>query len=361
MKNKKVAIIGTNGIPAKYGGFETLAQYLFEELKDKYDFIVYCSSIYKKQDRIAFKSRVKMYYLPIKANGWQSVLYDILTTVHAFVKADVLLIFGPSAGFILPINSIFKKKIIVNHGGLNEWEREKFSPIAKLLIYINHFIAGKFSQINIADNDPLKKSLANSMGIKSNVIKYGGDHVKIRKNVEKFLNVYPFLKKSYALSISRAQYDNNLHLLLSAYSKMTDERLVLISNWNISDYGKQLYNTYSSYENIILLDAIYEKENLDILRSNASVYIHSHSRCGTAPSLVEAMFYCIPVIVFDVLTNRMTTNNYALTFKNEEELISVIKKELPVVGDDIAQKIYELAKKEYRWSFIAEKYAQIID
>jgi len=360
MSNIKVAIIGTNGIPAKYGGFETLAQYLVQELNDKYSFFVYCSSIYKKNEQKTSKKNVRYIYLPIKANGWQSIVYDLVTTVHAFFKADVLMVFGPSAGFILPLNFLFKKKIIVNHGGLNEWEREKFSPIAKLLIYFNHYIAGKSSDFNVADNEPLRESLADSMKISSFVIKYGGDHVNIRGDLSGFLEKYPFLSKQYALSVSRAQYDNNLHVLLSAYSKMKDETLVLISNWDISSYGKELFAKYSSYDNLFLIDAIYDKKVLDVIRSSAYVYIHSHARCGTAPSLVEAMFYKIPVIIYDVPTNRLTTNNYGLAFKDEDGLISIVKNDLPQNRERIVENMFDYACSEYRWSNIAHQYSKLI-
>ena len=123
---KKVAIIGTNGIPANYGGFETLAQSLTKYLNREVDFIVYCSSRSYKKKYDSYNG-AKLIYLPFKANGGQSFFYDLVATTLAWFSADVLLILGPSAGIILFLNKIFKKKLIVNHGGLNEWEREKFS------------------------------------------------------------------------------------------------------------------------------------------------------------------------------------------------------------------------------------------
>ena len=75
---KKVAIIGTNGVPASYGGFETLVEYLTKELRNDFDFTVYCSSIYKKKDRLESFNKSKLIYLPLKANGFQSILYDLI-------------------------------------------------------------------------------------------------------------------------------------------------------------------------------------------------------------------------------------------------------------------------------------------
>ena len=123
MKKKKVAIIGTNGIPARYGGFETLAEHITSELHEKYDFTVYCSNLYNKEERVKTYNNAKLVYYPFNANGFQSIIFDTLNCLHAWFRSDILLILGPAFGFILPLNLIFRKKIIVNHGGLNEWER----------------------------------------------------------------------------------------------------------------------------------------------------------------------------------------------------------------------------------------------
>ena len=74
---------------------------------------------------------------------------------------------------------------------------------------------------------------------------------------------------------------------------------------------KSLKKQYSNYDNIFLINAIYEQRELDIIRFTAFCYIHTHSACGTAPSLVEAMYLGLPVFSFDVPANRATTENKA--------------------------------------------------
>ena len=158
------------------------------------------------------------------------------------------------------------------------------------------------------------------------MIEYGGDH-SAKKSIEKVhLEKYPFLKRPYFLSVSRAQSDNNLHMLLEAFEDLPEYTLCLISNWTVSDYGLKLWNKYKDkYKNIIALDAIYDQNELDVLRSNTSLYIHSHSFCGTAPSLVEAMNLELPIICFNAETNVETTENKSFYFKTAEELKSLIR------------------------------------
>ena len=160
---KKVAIIGTNGIPAKYGGFETLAENLVFNLNKDFDFFVYCSNIYEKENRLDFYKKAKLIYLPFRANGIQSLLYDIVSFTHSLFFSDTIIFLGPtSSGMITLLNIFFRRNIIVNHGGLNEWEREKYTDNEKKWAKLNHYIAAKNASINITDNSILQKSLLKS-------------------------------------------------------------------------------------------------------------------------------------------------------------------------------------------------------
>ena len=259
-KNKiKISVIGTNGIPARYGGFETLTEYLTKKLGKDFDFTVYCSSIYSKSERVKRYNNSSLIYLPLKANGIQSIFYDSISTVHAFFKSDVLLILGPAFGFILFLNTFFNKKIITNHGGLNEWEREKFSFLQKKYAFLSHKISALNSNINISDNYPLKYKLYQNFNIKAKVIEYGGDHVNIETITSDSKAKYTFLNEPYMLCVARAQSDNNLHILIDTFSKYSQENLVIISNWDVSKYGQNLKLNFSNFSNVYLIDAIYDK------------------------------------------------------------------------------------------------------
>ena len=222
---------------------------------------------------------------------------------------------------------------------------------------LQYYLSAKFAFGNIADNKPLSQNLCNTFNVKSQVIEYGGNHISILPTSKESKEKYPFLNQPYVLSVSRAQVDNNLHILLEAFKEMPDKNLVIVSNWNISDYGKELLKKYADYKNIFMAAAIYDKTELDIIRSNTCLYIHSHSRCGTAPSLVEAMNYNIPVICFDVETNRATTNNESYYFLTKEELRELVinLKENELLS--LKERMFTLAKEKYCWEVISKKYA----
>ncbi|WP_282038280.1 DUF1972 domain-containing protein [Saccharicrinis aurantiacus] len=357
MKKKRVHIIGTHGVPAKYGGFETLSDYLCQYLGSDFDLLVYCNS-FKYNKKIDSYHGAKLRYIRIEANGFKGIFYDTITFISSLFTADVILYLSPvGSGFITPLIKLFKTKVIVNHGGLNEWEREKLNGFQKKWAKVNHRIAAKYSNLNIADNELYRESLKNHFNADSIVIRYGSDHVKnISIDDLRFANKYNFTKEPYAVSVSRAQIDNNIHIVLEAFETFNKYKIVIVSNWDISEYGRRLKEKYSKHKNMILLDAIYNKEELDFIRGNASVYVHSHSRCGTAPSLVEAMSLKKAVISLDIPTNRETTKDSALYFSNTEELIAVLNKTNISDLSINSQMMAKIAKEEYTWSKIASEY-----
>lgn len=361
MKNKKIAIIGTVGLPAKYGGFETLAEHLVEHLASRWDISVYCSSkSYSKQERVKTYKNARLLYLPFKANGVQSILYDCISILHAIFYADVLLILGVSGGFILPLVKFFtKKKILISIDGI-EWKRNKWSKLGRLFLWMSEWVAVKSSHADIADNESIQDYTAIRYKTLSNIIEYGADHtLNVYPTIED-KKKYPFLKAPYAFKVCRIEPENNLDMVLKAFSMLPKHPMVIVGNWNNSDYGTALKNQYGSFPNITLLDPIYNQRELDVLRSNCHVYIHGHSAGGTNPSLVEAMFLELPVMAYGVTYNKTTTEGKAMYFSSMNELIALIKNKSLTDLKQAAMVMKEIANRRYNWKLIADKYEYMI-
>ncbi len=359
MKNNqvKLGIIGTVGIPAKYGGFETLAQQLVLNLAKDLDITVYNSKKeYPAEDRINEWNGAKIKYMPFSANGVQSVIYDIICMIHALIFCDVLLILGVSGCLFLPIVKLFPyKKVIVNIDGL-EWRRSKWSPLAKRFLKLSERFAVTFADQIVGDNQAIKDYVKTEYGIQAQLIEYGGDHASPQAMSEELLTSFPFLSEDYAFKVCRIEPENNVHLILEAFAKHEEFPLVIIGNWNKSTYGKDLRAKYQNYKNIFILDPIYDSCRLNAIRSNATIYVHGHSAGGTNPSLVEAMYLGLPIIAFDVVYNRVTTEDQAIFFKYEDQLIDVLNLIHYVPLGQIAFEMEKIANKRYRWEIIANKY-----
>lgn len=360
-KKKKIAVIGTVGLPAKYGGFETLTEHLVTQLGSRYDITVYCSQKkYPKAARPKTYQGAKLQYLPLEANGLQSIPYDSLSILHALFYADVLLILGVAGAWMLPFVKLFtRKKIIISIDGI-EWKRGKWSRMAKWYLWWAEKIAVKFSHADISDNESIQDYTAVRYGSLSHIIEYGADHTMTVQPKPGDRECYPFLSKPYAFKVCRIEPENNIHIVLETFANLTQYNLVMVGNWEINEYGKELRSRYNGYNNLILLDPVYDQQKLDLLRSNAFIYVHGHSAGGTNPSLVEAMYLGLPVVAFDVSYNRTTSENKAFYFTTSADLENIIRKKPIAEWKANSQRMREVAHRRYTWEVIAKKYDFLI-
>ena len=358
----KIAIIGTVGLPASYGGFETLAAHLVENLNDDYDLTVYCSGKqYKKENRKKYYKNARLRYIPLEANGIQSIIYDSISIIHSLFYADVLLILGVAGAWILPFVKFFtNKRIIISIDGI-EWKRDKWNRLAKWYLFWAESLAVKYSHIDISDNESIQDYTALRYGSLSRIIEYGADHTLFVKPDTNDRQEFPFLSKPYAFKVCRIEPENNVHEVLKAFSLLAKHTLVIVGNWEKSQYGINLKEQYSKFPNIILLNPIYEQRKLDVIRGNAFAYIHGHSAGGTNPSLVEAMYLGLPIISFGVSYNRTTTENKALYFNTHIDLIQIIQQTSVRQLKEIGNMMKEIAQRRYTWSFISKKYKALIN
>lgn len=356
---KKVAIIGTVGIPAKYGGFETLAENIVNNLVKEYDITVFCS---KKSYEVAQSSYngAKLKYINLKANGIQSIPYDVISIVEALKFSDTLLVLGVSGCVILPFVKLFsKKKIIVNIDGL-EWKRDKWNKLARLFLKFSERQAVNYADIIVSDNKAIQDYVQKEYNKESVLIAYGANHIIKEFITEKDVALYPFLKTKYAFAISRTVPENNIHIMLEAFSKTKKTNFIVFGDWTDSEYSKSLFRKYSNIDNIFLLNPMYNEKRLkNIIRTNAAIYIHGHSAGGTNPTLVEAMYLGLPVFAFDVEYNKETTQHKAKYFKNENDLLLLINNINELDLKEIATDMENIAIENYTWEKISQQYAKL--
>ena len=316
-------------------------------------FIVPKNPILKKDNY----NNSKLHYINLRANGPQSILYDISAIIHSLKYADILLILGVSGCIVLPIVKIFcKSKIIVNIDGI-EWKRQKWKGLAKWLLKFSEKLAVQFADATIGDNQVIVDYVNKKYGKKTNLIAYAGDHVKKTINSSSDIDNYEFIESEYSFKVCRIEAENNIEMILEAFSKLPSENLVVVGNWDYSNFGKQMRNIYDSFENLYMLDPIYNQSILDKLRIGCKMYIHGHSAGGTNPSLVEAMHLGLPILSYGIEYNIQTTENSALYFNSTDELVHLIqitsKKELNTIGSELR----EIAERRYKWSIISEQYS----
>lgn len=355
----KVAIIGTVGVPANYGGFETLVEQLVNHnLSNDLQYAVYCSKKSYHEYRWVYHG-AKIEYIGLNANGIQSILYDIVSLVKATRTSDVILVLGVSGCAFLPIYRLFSgKRLIINIDGL-EHRRDKWSKWERKFLKFSESQAVKYGDVIVTDNQGITDYVKQEYGKDSEMIAYGGDHVITNADgrlTEIVLKQYGLKKDGYALAICRIEPENNVHMILEACEK-AQKKLVFIGNWGKSMYGKSLANKYGNSDCIKIVSALYDLNVLNVIRSNCSLYLHGHSAGGTNPSLVEAMFFAKPIYAYDCVYNRETTENKAVYFTSVDDLIVKLYDSIDLL--EAARMMLEIADRRYRWSIIARQYESL--
>ncbi len=360
MNRKNIAILGTVGVPANYGGFETLAENLvrYHDVNSLPESLtVYCSSKSYPEKTPAYLS-AQLKYVPLNANGAQSIPYDIVNLFSAiWNRSDVILLLGVSGAIVLPLIRLFSSaRIITNIDGI-EWRREKWQGFAKKFLRFAEKMAVRYSHEVISDNGAIAEYVKQSYGEDSHVIAYGGDHALSvsGSSLDEFN-----LPENYAFAVCRIEPENNVHIVVAAFAKLPAQTLVIVGNWNNSEYGREVRKRYAGKGNLYFLDPIYDLGKLYTLRKQAAVYVHGHSAGGTNPSLVEAMHFARPVLAFDCNFNRSTTESKALFFKDADGLQQLLESLSAEEAKRVGSDMLDVAQRRYTWDIVAKQYFALL-
>ena len=266
---KRVSIIGTVGVPANYGGFESLVENIigYNSPADIH-YTVYCSAKSYPHRQSVYKN-ADLKYVPLDANGSQSILYDIVSLIKATKKSDVILILGVSGCCFLPIYRLFsKKRLVINIDGL-EHRREKWGKYAKAFLKFSEKMAVKYADAVIADNKGIQDYVREEYGKEAELIAYGGDHVlcDIADVEEQILEKYGLKNISYSFSLCRIEPENNVHVILEAFKASGKNCFSLETGIGVRmeiSVGK-----VCQVREHPLLSPIYDVKTLNVLRSHA--------------------------------------------------------------------------------------------
>ena len=357
-----LAIIGTVGLPASYGGFETLAEQLTRRLGSDRRLQVFCTS--KRYPtgapRPAQSDRADLAYVDWDANGWQSVPYDFVSLWRSARQAHALLVLGVSGCLLLPLIRLLwpSTRVVTNVDGL-EWKRRKWGRLARMVLRLSEWAAVRFSHAIVSDNQGIREHIARSYGYDSHLIAYGGDHVTAPSSTQPSTDTR-FERGSYFLAICRVEPENNIEEVLQGFAAAPDDRIVVVGNWAYSAFSRALRNRFSDTPNIELKDPIYDQSKLHLLRQGAKAYVHGHSAGGTNPSLVEAMFAGMAVLAFDVGYNRHTTENQAIYWQDAVTLAKRLSEFTPQSIQHNASAMARIARERYTWDGVAAQYAAVL-
>lgn len=299
-----------------------------------------------------------MRYIGLNANGLSSIAYDVASLLSAAWRgSNVVLLLGVSGAIALPVLRLISRvRIVTNIDGL-EWKREKWIGPARWFLRLSEMLAVRYSHEVITDNAGIADHVSRAYSCASHVIAYGGDHaVSVPAQAFKGNS----LPERYALAICRIEPENNVAMILEAFARGPALPLVFVGNWANSEFGRNLRARYSTMVHLHLLDPIYDVGILRGLRGRASLYVHGHSAGGTNPSLVEMMHFGVPILAFDCVYNRCTTDDEALYFGDADALVDTLGDMDPRIAEQVGTSMRRIAQEKYSWDAVGEAYFKLL-
>jgi glycosyltransferase involved in cell wall biosynthesis len=359
----KIAIVGTRGIPAKYGGFETFAEEVSIRLVNL-GFIVEVYGETNDDDTDNYEG-VKLYSINYFKTSNPLLYYRNSIRMACLNKCDIILCCGVGGSpFIYFFKKLFNNIFIINTDGI-EYKRTKLNFFKRKFVELCEYLSICISDYIIADSFGIKQYMINKYKKIDNKlfqIEYGAnvlDNNIDLGSIEQFNLEY----KDYYLIVARLEPENNILMIIQSFLKSeTRRKLVIIGNLLENKYVKNILCLCENSLKIIFLNGIYDKMKLQTLRQGAYAYLHGHSVGGTNPSLLEAMGAGNIIIAHDNIFNREVTDNSMFYFDSIESCLHAINN---VDSLDINTQIEfsniskERIKNYYNWNMIAEKYSNM--
>jgi glycosyltransferase involved in cell wall biosynthesis len=359
----RLAILGTRGIPAQYGGFETFAQELSTRLAAKgVEVTVYCIASKTKQP--STYSKVLLSYVPSPRLGpITTVAFDMLCLWRARKSYDVVYMLGYGAAFFCFIPRLWGSKVWINVDGI-EWARAKWNFIAKSYFKFMEAVAVRVANRIIADAEGIKDFLLerHKTITTCTVIPYGAPLVNLKKNQAQ-LAQWSIQAGQYYLVVSRLEPENHVLEILQGYAvSMSSCPLLVVGDYHRqTDYVKSLQGVKD--DRIRFLGAVYDHDKLQALRYCCKAYFHGHSVGGTNPSLLEALGCGNVIVAHDNVFNREVAGDAGLYFKNGNDIPGLINK-IETMDNEMREKLLSIAvnriREQYTWEIVTDKYMGIL-
>jgi len=368
----RIALLGSRGIPAKYGGFETFVERMAPALAaEGREVWVSCEGT--ARPRPAEYKGVKLFYFPLKPfrRVFYETIYDIYSLVRASLTCDCVIMLGYGAGFFFFIPKLFRKKIAVNVDG-REWMREKYNSLEKTALHVNELFALRYADAAIADARAIQAYLKASRVREATFIPYGVDvPARVQWNPS-LLGALPddldhLDTGEYFLIVARLERDNNISTMVEGFlTARTDKKLVIVGNFLESSYRDGIHTLIAEHrgqDRVTFSGGIYEKDLLTMLRQHCFAYLHGHSAGGTNPSLLEAMIARNLIIAHDNPYNREVCDRFALFFNDPVSLRTLIESvvDQPEAYDTLRDGAFDRAKNEYAWDRVFRDYEALLN
>lgn len=355
----RFAMVGTRGVPARYGGFETAVEEIGRRLVQRgYDVDVYCRNEGQKLDHYL---GMRLINLPaIRRRSLETLSHSGLSIAHSVVsRPDAMVLFNAANAPFLPFLRAAHLPAVMHMDGL-EWKRTKWAGAGARYYRRAEAMAARSSAPLIADARGIAEYLQSTFGRDSHFIPYGAPILDPPANRLVELNLKP---RAYHLIVARMEPENHVAMAMEGYARSgSPHPLVVVGSAPYASTYTAQVTELARHPGIRLLGSVWDGELLDQLYAHCHSYLHGHSVGGTNPSLLRALGCGAPVTAYDVIFNREVTGGHARFFTDVSSAALAIAADAadPAGAVTRGQRGRAHAEERYRWEDVTDEYEALL-
>jgi glycosyltransferase involved in cell wall biosynthesis len=360
-------MVGTRGVPARYGGFETAIEEIGSRLvAHGHEVTVYCRG--ERHPERSYKG-MRLVHLPtLKVKVAETLVHTALSVLHATARRlirrgpDVVLMFNAANSPLLPMVRAVRIPVATHVDGL-EWKRTKWSGAGQRYYRAAESLAVRWSDALIADARGIQDYYRERFAAQTVFIAYGAPIVSMAD--EQKLTAAGYEPGGYHLVVARFEPENHLHLAVAGYRRSAARLpLVVVGSAPYADeYTQSVHALAEGDERVRFVGGLWDQDLLDALYAGALSYIHGHSVGGTNPSLLRAMGAGAPVLAYDVTFNREVLDETGVFWSDEDGLAAELEatEADPQTATDRGAAARKRASETYVWDDVARSYERLCE
>jgi glycosyltransferase involved in cell wall biosynthesis len=358
----RLAILGTRGVPARYGGFERFAEEVGAGLATRgIDVTVICNRDPGQSAVETYRGMTLRRLASPSLGPLTTVWFDLRSLLRCLRGYDLVYMLGYGTAWAFFLPRLFGTPVLANMDGL-EWRRSKWSWLGRTYLKTMESWALVTASGVIADAEAIRRDLESRHGRIRHcwTVPYGTYVAESPPPID------PLTRRSlepgdYYTVVCRIEPENHIEEIIRGFLESgSRRRLVIVGDHNVSAYGRQLTEIGDS--RLCFIGPLFDTEELLALRYHGAAYLHGHSVGGTNPSLLEALGCGNVVISHDNPFNREVLGDRGHYFRSPEDLARILRElESGARSVDERETIQKVALGRFTWTRVVDDYVKIID
>jgi glycosyltransferase involved in cell wall biosynthesis len=357
----KIAMVGTRGVPARYGGFETCIEEVGYRLADRgHEVVVYCRGAKPEEQLPEYRGMRLVHLGAMRKRSLETLSHTALSAFHLVRhRTDVALVFNAANAPFLPVIRAARIPLATHVDGL-EWQRGKWGPMGQRYYKLAEKLSVRWSDALIADAQGIADYYRETFDAPTDLIAYGAPI--IGNGGGSRLAELGLSQQQYHLVVARFEPENHVDVIVEGYVKSSATLpLIVVGSAPYADEYTQKVTALAD-DRVRLLGGVWDQELLDQLYANSLTYLHGHSVGGTNPSLLRAIGAGAAVTAFDVVFNREVLNTAGTYFRTPDDVAARIEEsEADPAATGARGELSRRRAAQYDWNDVADKYEKLCE